>query len=180
MSKQLVYAGIGSRETPPEILAQMESIGEELARQGVFLRSGNAKGADQAFAKGANKVDPKKVILYLPWVAYEQEAARLENMVVVSVPMSSHETANGLVKKLHPDTTKLSQDGWCFHRRNCYIILGKSMDKPVDLVICWTKNGKATGGTGMGIRIAQEYQIPILNLFDKKVEVDEILEQLLK
>jgi predicted Rossmann-fold nucleotide-binding protein len=47
------YAGIGSRETPQNILARMEQLGRRLAEQGLVLRTGNCRGADQAFAHGA-------------------------------------------------------------------------------------------------------------------------------
>ena len=39
------------------------------------------------------------------------------------------------------------------------------LDRPVDAVVCWTCDGGAvTGGTGMGIRIAEAHGIPVLNL----------------
>ena len=31
-------------------------------------------------------------------------------------------------------------------------------------VICWTKNGKGTGGTGQAIRIAKGFGIPVFDL----------------
>ena len=54
------------------------------------------------------------------------------------------------------------------------IILVKNLDKPFKFVICWTKNGKDIGGTGLTLRIAIENKIPIFNLYDentfKKIE----------
>ncbi len=47
-----VYAGIGSRETPPHVIRLMGRIAERLACEGWTLRSGNAPGADQAFGLG--------------------------------------------------------------------------------------------------------------------------------
>ena len=46
------YTGVGSRETPSDILEVMESVGYALASQGWTLRSGGAVGADQAFERG--------------------------------------------------------------------------------------------------------------------------------
>ena len=43
------YAGIGSRETPEEVLHVMISLGKALCKQGWGLSSGGAPGADQAF-----------------------------------------------------------------------------------------------------------------------------------
>ena len=52
------YAGIGSRETPKEILKEMTKIGQELESKGYTLRSGGAIGADKAF-EGANQNNGK-------------------------------------------------------------------------------------------------------------------------
>ena len=46
MSK--IYTGIGSRETPEEVLKDMKKLGYILAENGWSLRSGHAPGADQA------------------------------------------------------------------------------------------------------------------------------------
>ena len=48
------YAGIGSRETPPQVLEQMRKIGTFLAERHYVLRSGGAKGADTAFELGCD------------------------------------------------------------------------------------------------------------------------------
>ena len=70
----LRFACIGSRRTPPAYLKLMEYLGEAIVENGDWVVSGNCKGADQAYAKGANKVDPTKVLLYLPWKTYETSA----------------------------------------------------------------------------------------------------------
>lgn len=51
MSK--IYTGIGSRETPPDILELMTKIARFMFKQGFTLRSGGADGADSAFEAGA-------------------------------------------------------------------------------------------------------------------------------
>lgn len=35
-------------------------VGQKVVRSGYFLATGNATGADQAFAAGANSIDPTK------------------------------------------------------------------------------------------------------------------------
>jgi predicted Rossmann fold nucleotide-binding protein DprA/Smf involved in DNA uptake len=57
------YAGVGSRQTPENILHLMTRIAMRMAELGWVLRSGGAKGADYAFEKGAG--DKKEI--YLPW-----------------------------------------------------------------------------------------------------------------
>ena len=51
------------------------------------------------------------------------------------------------------------------HGRNVFIILGKNFVTPVKFVICYTPDGKNSGGTGLGMNIAGYYDIPIYNLF---------------
>lgn len=43
------YTGIGSRQTPKDILKLMEDIAFKLAQKGYILRSGAAGGADTAW-----------------------------------------------------------------------------------------------------------------------------------
>ena len=53
---------------------------------------------------------------------------------------------------------------------------GDDLKTPSDFVICWTKDGKDTGGTGQAMRIATYYWIPVYNLFypeDLKYEDDK-------
>lgn len=45
----MFYTGIGSRQTPPEILKMMTKIATQLESKGWVLRSGGAEGADEAF-----------------------------------------------------------------------------------------------------------------------------------
>jgi hypothetical protein len=39
-------------------------------------------------------------------------------------------------------------------------------------VVCWTSDGKASGGTGQAIRIAKYYEIPTYNLNNKEEKRD--------
>ena len=43
-------------------------------------------------------------------------------------------------------------------------------------MICWTENGRVQGGTGMAVRLAQHYRIPVLNL--ATLEVREAMDRL--
>lgn len=49
-----------------------------------------------------------------------------------------------------------------------YQVLGYDLKTPSDMVICWTKDGGASGGTGQALRIAKDYNIPIYNLYNTK------------
>ena len=61
----MIYAGIGSRETPEGVLLKMEKIAFYLAhRYDATLRSGGAIGADIAFEAGCDSANGKKEIFY--------------------------------------------------------------------------------------------------------------------
>ena len=66
------------------------------------------------------------------------------------------------------------------HGRNAQIILGLKLNVPASVVYCWApinKANKAIGGTGMGIRIAEHYTIPVKNIFIPEIlkEVEQLL-----
>lgn len=145
------YTGIGSRETPNDVLLKMTNIAKHFNKLGYTLRSGGAGGADSAFEDGA---DLKEI--YLPWQGFRGKRNDL----------SIHPDAERIAKEFHPAWNKLTQAGRAFHTRNVHQILGQDLKTPTDLVVCWTKDGKASGGTGQALRIALQYKIPIYNLFN--------------
>ena len=59
------YTGIGSRETPNDILTLMSKLATTLERQGYVLRSGGADGADKAFAKDVTNKE-----VFIPWSGF--------------------------------------------------------------------------------------------------------------
>ena len=141
------YAGIGSRETPADILTLMTSIAREAAADGYILRSGAAQGADSAFEAGAG--DAKEI--WLPWRGFNNHPSRL-------LPSAE---AFILAEKFHPAWERCSPAARKLHARNCHQVLGADLATPVEFVICWTKDGRASGGTGQAIRIAQARGIPV-------------------
>ena len=149
----MYYAGIGSRETPKEILELFERIAVYLAQNGYVLRSGGADGADKAFEVGCDKGKGQKEI-YLPWPKFNHSSSHL----VVSDTL-----AFDLAKKYHPAYDKLSDAAKKLQARNTHQILGWDLKSPSYLVICWTPHGKAIGGTAQALRIAKDYNIPIFN-----------------
>jgi hypothetical protein len=147
------YAGIGSRETPKDYLDAFELIGEYLAKKDYILRSGAAQGADQAFERGCDKANGKKEI-YLPWFGFEGSKSSL---------VVTNTEAFEIASKYHPRWDYLSQGAQKLQARNSYQVLGWNLNMPSQFIICWTKGGKGQGGTGQAIRIAQYYNIPILD-----------------
>jgi hypothetical protein len=137
------YAGIGSRETPPDVCEYMESLAKSWAEHGVLLRSGGARGADIAFERGCNAAYGSKEI-------FRPEDATLDAMKHAA--------------KFHPNWDTCGSYARKLHARNSMIILGRSLNDPVDMVICWTPKGVKIGGTAQALRIAEHEGIQIVNL----------------
>ena len=148
------YAGIGSRETPADVMMLMTRVATKLEQSNIILRSGGADGADTAFANGV--VYPTNKRIYLPWVGFNNAAGVYMGSMM--------EDAAQIAKQYHPRWSSLSRGAKALITRNTFQILGDDLKTPADFIICWTKDGKASGGTGQGLRIAKDYEIPIFNL----------------
>jgi hypothetical protein len=147
------YAGIGSRETPIEVLKLFTQLGKLLANKGYILRSGHAEGADSAFEYGCDMVSGNKEI-YIPWSGFENSNSKL---------IVSDKRAFEIAEKYHPYWFNLKQGARKLQARNSHQVLGLDLETPSNFIICWTKNGSGSGGTGQALRIAKDYNIPIFD-----------------
>lgn len=145
------YAGIGSRETPEDVCAQMSLLAGELSSLGYVLRSGAAPGADRAFESGCT--GPKQI--FVPWPGFGQT-----DQPCTEPPAAAWDVA----RQFHPAWDRLSPAAKKLMARNSCQVLGPDMNDPSEFVVCWTRDGKASGGTGQAIRIARAYGIPVFNL----------------
>lgn len=150
MKKTKYYAGIGSRQTPKEIQKIMTMVAETLATVGYILRSGGAEGADTAFEAGANSKE-----IYLPWPKFNRSTSNYTDPTP---------RAFVLAQQFHPAWNRLSGPVQKLMARNAHQVLGQSLDSPVDFIICWTPKGLGEGGTGQALRMAEHYDIPVLDL----------------
>lgn len=159
------YAGVGSRETPQEILDRMSEIAELLAQKGYTLQSGGAKGADKAFEKGAGK---KKKIFFAKNATAKTRA---------------------IAKEIHPNPASLDKgNGYILDlmARNTNQVFGADLYSPVDFVLVWTPDGAEstaersikTGGTGQAIDMASRKGIPVINMAnaDWELRLQEVLD----
>ena len=154
---KLIYAGIGARATPPNVLRDMTTMARWLARTGWTLASGGAAGADTAFAEGT---PAGQRTLYLPWRGYNGHGGpdcRALSRAELSACMD-------IAARLHPAWTRCSAAVRKLHARNAAVVLGATLDRPVDALVCWSPDGAVVGGTGMALRIAAEHAVPVLNL----------------
>ncbi len=141
----------------------MQELGALLALAGYTLRSGGADGADLAFEHGARRVSTALLEIYLPFKGFNNNLSMLYDI---------SEEAYQLASTVHPVWRELGFKSKQFHARNCYQVLGLTLDKPSDLLIAWTQDGcesassrnKNTGGTATAIALAERYRVPIFNL----------------
>lgn len=145
------YTGIGSRETPISLRDDIHKVSLYLQSQGYTLRSGGAPGADTFFEE---QITNKEI--YLPWYKFNGNNSPLYTITPEAIALTS---------QYHPAWNKLSGAAKKLMARNCYQVLGSDLQTPSKFVLCWTKDGNATGGTGQAMRIAKAYSIPIINLF---------------
>lgn len=160
----LIYAGVGARDTPAEILQLMQAAAEALYIQGYTARSGHADGSDRAVETGAMG----RIEVYLPWPAYNQDEHGYP-VVADYVLGRPKPEAIAMMSRIHPKWEKLGSGGRNLHGRNAHILLGRDLVSPVKFVLCWTENGWRRGGTGTTIRLADKLHIPVFNLWDGEV-----------
>lgn len=154
MNKPL-YAGIGSRQTPPEILAEMTKAARFMENHNYVLRSGGAIGADRAFERGVTSPANKEIFL-----------ATDAGLKPVHFALAKHS---------HPVWENLNDYVKGLMARNVAILFGIDMERPVDFAICWApdpvhdKNGflkDCSGGTGHTVRVAYAHGIKVYNILD--------------
>lgn len=156
-----IYAGIGSRKTPVEILESMTKVASQLEVRDWVLRSGGADGADLAFEAGVS--NPENKVIYLPWRSFNK---RQDWEGCVWNYTDEHAR---IAAEHHPKWSFMRHGVKKLHTRNVAQVLGDDCSTPADAVVCWTPDGSDSGGTGQAIRIAWAYDIPVFNLYDEKI-----------
>ena len=159
------YAGIGSRETPDEVGRRMTRLAKFLAERGYTLRSGAAKGADQAFEKGATK----KEIFEGKAKTGDVEKAVAHEIHPNLQGVMDHASRRAFLNGRNPKEAAAYAEN--VMARNTNQIFGKDLDTPVDFVVCydpsgWEGEGKRPfkGGTLQAIDMAARKGIPVINM----------------
>ncbi len=165
----MIVTGIGSRYTPEDVLQRIDRLAIRFARAGWLLRSGGADGADLAFETGFI-VGNGAMEIYLPWRKFNGNQSLLYTVSDEALEMAS---------EIHPAWSKCGRGARLLHGRNCYQILGRNLNRPSDVVVCWTKGGKLVGGTRTALVLAEKHDIPIINLatFNDDDKIIEFLEK---
>lgn len=175
------YAGIGSRQTPPDVLEVMTHAASALEDLGWILRSGAAHGADAAFERGVK--DPRNKEIFLPWPGFNDRYGHEEGVETLNgLDPDIAETAENIARINHPNWKACSQPARYMHIRNVYQVRGLALDPTMmsELVICWTPGGKGGGGTGQAIRVADSCNIPVIDLGNMSVaEAEAKIEEII-
>lgn len=158
------YAGIGSRETPANILQEMKDVAALSHVWGYTLHSGGADGADTAFEETAVLLDAPRNI-FLPWASFNGRQSKYTK------PKGE---AYAIAATVHPAWRRIPDRQRLLIARNMHQILGWSLEDPVDYVVCWTPDGcetkatysRTTGGTGSAIALADTLGVPVFNLYN--------------
>lgn len=136
----MIYAGIGSRNAPDDMLDLANRLAQDLNNRGWMLRSGGAMGMDIAFEAGSTNSE-------------------------IFRPRHATPEAIKIAEALHPAWDKCSDRAKLLHGRNAQIILGENLDDPVDCVLYWSVSDNK-GGTAMALSIARSHNIPTYHLKD--------------
>lgn len=148
----------------------MTCIARALAGRGFTLRSGGAPGADAAFEAGTT--DGRRREIYLPVAGWRGSASELHPE---AIGKDCWGRAREITRMFHPAWDRVSEHAERLLVRDTFQVLGQDLQSPSQFVIAWTEDGAASGGTGQAIRIAEAYEIPVLNIYD-----DGLLRRILK
>lgn len=180
------YTGIGSRETPAEVVGVMEDAAFRLARIGFVLRSGKAAGADAAFQRGAQRFEGAKCEIFIPWRGFAGGDGLVSTWDISLDAVDKQFPENAemrweWVKEVHGGWERLSQGARKLHERNIHQLFGADLgnaylnqSKFVLYYALETKKGDPKGGTATAVNLAKKQGIRTLNLLhDKNHEVLE-------
>lgn len=160
------YTGVGSRETPQNILKLMTYTAKFLDSKNYILRSGGAKGADCAFELGAS--DDKCIVYSIN----KRKALSSKDVIVPDL-----EKFRTLAKLCCLHYNKInSQFAKDLHTRNICQVIGHNIDEVIksDFLICYTQFGEYKGGTTTAIRCAERFDIPVFNFGTYDIIPDEL------
>lgn len=156
------YTGIGSRNTPVEVIHRMTKLSLFLSEQDWVLRSGGAEGADRAFEDGVRK--GKKAEIYTPWKNF----VKYSENVIVGPTLSTWLEAQEIASNIHPAWERCSRGARALHTRNVYQVLGGDLQTPSRFVLFYAKespSGNVSGGTRTAVEIARQHNIPCVNMY---------------
>lgn len=200
---KFIAAGLGPLEVPASAEAIMERLGEEISREGGWLRSDHSPGSI-AFEKGALG----STILYLPYPNWNNDPENYHTKNIVTISDSrgqdNIESAIDHVQEYcnKKSLGKLSEFD-VYNLARMYLIIMGTNENPVDILLYWKPKKKKRkknlteeeleeiqkkeeeleeeqrkyGNVDIAVKIAEDYDITTINLADKfyKINCDSIM-----
>lgn len=151
LDNPIFFTGVGSRETPSDVLIVMKEISKKLTKHGLILRTGDAEGADKAFRDGV-----------------------VNSNLEVYTASDSTVVVENIAQKYHPAWQNCSSFAQKLLGRNVFQVKGKDLQTNSQFLICWTKKGQSIGGTRIAIELAKDENIPVFNLA-LKTDVENLI-----
>ncbi len=146
------FAIIGTREPDDNQAMVAQQFADVVSRVcGAVVRTGGAEGIDHAAMIGTVS---GRLEVYLPWASYNSHIIPKDASKIVYDPDVHTEWANS-VRRFHPAYRLLRKGAFALHARN-YLVVG------CEGVLALPGGSQSFGGTGQGIRIARELNIPIV------------------
>ena len=177
----VIYTGVGSRDTPPEIMEIMSIGAYKLASMGFIGRSGSARGADTAFEIGhglfMKDTGLSRFESFLPWDGFN--GLTQDGIHTVAPTLPTYDAAKSIIRSVHPKYGRLSSDARKLHTRNVFQVLGANLDAPCELLICWAKPRgvfSVHGGTNTAYQLALQNNAIIFNLYHTD-QLDKFIKQ---
>ena len=163
---------IGTRDPSPEqvALASWAAIMMSGPEHRWWIVTGGAYGIDQVAMDGAFE---GRLRVKLPWASYNRDIIPAHAHIAVLGTEQDYPADYASVDQYHPAPNRLSQGARRLHARNYGIVVGRT-------AVLALPGRDGAGGTGQGIRIAKDREIPLFqyNKGQKLPSVEELLEQL--
>ena len=177
VAKQPVVLLEGSRNAPATIQARMEQLAAHLMRTfpSLIARTGNAEGSDQAWARGVNRIDPKRLQLVLPVPHYKAESIAAANEVAVlqEVPPEDYGPAKALTREHYEYGSSKGPAAYdplppfkkTYLDRDALKVLGHTnysgrRQKATTALFYLDPNKSNGGGTGHTLRLCEAQRVP--------------------
>lgn len=179
--------GVGSRETPEDILLIMRLFAAVTYSMGYGWRSGGADKADEAFEQGVlthpqyqrgTCLDDLGLEIYLPWNGFEpipgEPVKKYQDFTkgyIDSSKLAAWPEAQEMATFIHPmgDRIRVRRGVFALHTRNMFQPLGRDLRTPSKCVYLFakpTKDGKhVEGGTRSAHSLATYHRIPTVNFY---------------
>lgn len=178
------FTGVGSRNITKKEFNNIIWISNHLSSKGYTLRSGKARGADEAFQLGVEKFETDQAFnkearigyapeIYTPWNNFKTEGlSSFWDIPLNDIDKDLVDEAKSIASRIHPAWGRCSQAAKKLHTRNVFQVLGRNLNNPSKFLLACSdedSNGDVKGGTRTAWMIAKENNVPVFNVRGKIV-----------